>query len=151
MFNKNKTKRAVDTLITQHTTITGDMAFSGVLYIDGKVIGNVSAVEGGSILTIGARGSVEGEINVPHVIVFGEVEGDIHANEEVELMEKASIKGDVYYSLLQMAMGAAVNGKLVHKDPIGTQRLEHKPQHKPQSHKPQTHKPQTQAEPQIDD
>ncbi len=128
MFSKKKTTRAVDTLITQHTTIKGDIAFSGVLYIDGKVIGNIAAIEDGSILTIGARGSVEGEVNVPHVIVFGKVEGDIHASEEVELMEKSGISGDVYYSMLQMAMGAAVNGKLVHKDPKKTHRLEHKPQ-----------------------
>jgi len=127
MFNKKKTKRAVDTLITQHTTITGNMEFSGVLYIDGKVIGDVEADENGSILTIGARGHVEGEIKVPHVIVFGGVEGNIHASEEVELMEKAVINGDVYYSMLQMAMGAAVNGKLVHKPNPGMQRLEHNP------------------------
>ncbi len=128
MFNKKKTKRAVDTLITQHTTIRGDVAFSGVLYIDGRVSGNVSSEETGSILTVGARGVVQGEIKVPHVIVFGEVVGDIHAAEEVELMEKARVNGDVHYLLLQMAMGATVNGQLLHKDPAGTQRLEHKPQ-----------------------
>jgi len=128
MFNNSKAKKAVDTLITKNTTIHGNVEFSGVLYIDGKVIGNVLASEAGSMLTIGARGFVEGEIRVPHVSIFGDVLGDIYANEEVELMEKAKISGDVYYHLLQMAMGASVNGKLVHKDPEQTQRLEHKPE-----------------------
>jgi cytoskeletal protein CcmA (bactofilin family) len=127
MFSSNKPKKAVDTLITKNTTIHGNVEFSGVLYIDGTVKGNVLSSEPGSMLTIGARGIVEGEVRVPHVSIFGEVLGDIYANEEVELMEKAKISGDVYYHLLQMAMGASVNGKLVHRSAEQTQRLEHKP------------------------
>ncbi len=128
MFNNKKHKKAVDTLITQNTIIHGNIEFSGVLYIDGRVIGDILASETNSMLTIGARGVVEGEVRVPHVSIFGEVLGDIHTNEEVELMEKARVSGDVYYHRLQMAMGASVNGKLVHKDPTPTQRLEHKPE-----------------------
>jgi len=127
MFSNSKPKKAVDTLITKNTTIHGNVEFSGVLYIDGTVKGNVLASESGSMLTIGARGIVEGEVRVPHVSIYGEIKGDIYANEEVELMEKAKISGDVYYHLLQMAMGASVNGKLVHKAAETTQRLEHKP------------------------
>ncbi len=127
MFNNSKPKKAVDTLITKNTTIHGNVEFTGVLYVDGTVKGNILASEPGSMLTIGARGIVEGEVRVPHVSIFGEVMGDIYASEEVELMEKAKISGDVYYHLLQMAMGASVNGKLVHKDPEQTQRLEHRP------------------------
>ncbi len=135
MFNNKKQKKAVDTLITKNTTIHGSVEFSGVLYIDGNVVGNVLASESGSMLTIGARGVVEGEVRVPHVSIFGEVKGDIYANEEVELMEKATISGDVYYHMLQMAMGASVNGQLVHKEKEPTQMLEHNPKSSGQNQK----------------
>src|SRR5690606_41538403 len=39
-----------------------------------------------------------------------------HSSKHIELAEKASIKGNVYYNLIEMAMGAAVNGNLVHSD-----------------------------------
>lgn len=42
------------------------------------------------------------------------IEGDVYAVGKVELFEKARIAGDVYYNLLEMAVGAEVNGKLVH-------------------------------------
>jgi cytoskeletal protein CcmA (bactofilin family) len=40
--------------------------------------------------------------------------GDVFAVENVELAQKARITGDVYYNLIEMAMGAEVNGSLVH-------------------------------------
>ncbi len=127
MFN-NKKKRAVDTLINQLTVIKGKIDFSGVLYIDGIVNGNIISKNEKSVVTVGARGKVKGEIRVPHVVIFGTVSGDIHASQEVELLEHSHIEGNVYYNQLQMAMGSEVNGKLVHTDMSQTQRLEHKPQ-----------------------
>jgi len=126
MFN-NKKKRAVDTLINQQTIIKGKIEFSGVLYVDGIVNGDIISTTDKSVVTIGARGKVKGEIRVPHVIVFGTVTGDIHANEDVELLAHSHIEGNVYYQQIQMTMGSEVNGKLVHTDMAQTQRLEHKP------------------------
>jgi cytoskeletal protein CcmA (bactofilin family) len=42
------------------------------------------------------------------------VTGDVHAVEHVELAPQARIRGDVYYNLIEMAIGAEVNGSLVH-------------------------------------
>jgi cytoskeletal protein CcmA (bactofilin family) len=33
----------------------------------------------------------------------------------IELAPQARVKGNVYYSLIEMAMGAEVNGSLVHR------------------------------------
>ena len=44
--------------------------------------------------------------------------GDVYANERVELAN-ARVSGTVYYRLLEMAMGAEVNGKLVHSEGAG--------------------------------
>ena len=119
---------AADTLITADTKITGDVSFTGVLFVDGIVHGNISAEAGShSMLTVGAQGHIEGEIRVPQVNVYGYVNGDVHALETLNLFKEATIEGDVYYNLLQMAMGSTVNGKLVRKD--GSRKLlDHKPE-----------------------
>ena len=108
---------AADTLITMDTKITGDISFSGVLFVDGHIKGNVSANEGNhSLLTIGANGHIEGEIKVPQVVIYGFVKGDVHTSEHLNLQKESRIVGNVYYNLLEMAMGSSVNGKLVKKD-----------------------------------
>jgi len=89
--------------------------FSGGLHVDGKVKGSVKAVEGDdSVLTLSERGVIEGEVKVPNVVVNGTVIGDVHALAHVELAAQARVHGNVYYSLIEMAMGAEVNGNLVH-------------------------------------
>ncbi|WP_148861574.1 bactofilin family protein [Marinobacter fonticola] len=110
-----------DTLISGKTSISGDVEFSGGLHVDGRIRGKVIAEEGtGAILRISEVGAVEGDIVAPHVIINGTVHGDVYASEHLELAPKASINGNVYYNLIQMAMGASVNGSLVHqKEPVG--------------------------------
>ena len=108
---------AADTLISKEAKISGDINFTGVLFVDGYIKGNITADElENSLLTIGQNGHIEGEINVPHILIFGRVTGDVHALEHVELMSDARIEGNVYYKLIEMAMGAEVNGQMVHKD-----------------------------------
>lgn len=110
-----------DTLVSSRTTVEGDVHFSGGLHVDGTIRGRVVAEEGGdAVLRLSEVGSVEGDIVAPHVIVNGTVHGDVYASTHLELAEKASIHGNVYYNLIEMAMGASVNGSLVHQnEPVG--------------------------------
>ena len=48
------------------------------------------------------------------VSVDGEVVGDIHAGERIELTEHARVQGNVHYSVVEMSAGAQLNGRLVH-------------------------------------
>lgn len=110
-----------DTLISSRTTVEGDVYFSGGLHIDGTVRGRVVAEDGSeAVLRLSEVGSVEGDIIAPHVIINGTVHGDVYATAHLELAEKAAIKGNVHYELIEMAMGASVNGSLVHQSkPVG--------------------------------
>lgn len=121
MFGSRKSKRVtkIDSLIGQDTEIVGNILFSGGLHIDGTVKGNIIATEDNiSVLTVSEQGVIEGEIHVPNVILNGKVCGNVHSTEHVELAVNANVTGNVYYNLIEMAMGAEVNGKLVHsKEP----------------------------------
>ena len=116
--DKKKPKQTVqiDSLIGQNTEIKGDVVFSGGLHIDGVIKGGVIAEQGNdSVLTLSERGTIEGEVRVPNVVINGTIIGDVHASGHVELAAQAKVHGNVYYSLIEMAMGAEVNGNLVHR------------------------------------
>lgn len=118
MFRKSKTTRKgtgpYDTLISNKMAITGDVHFSGGLHIDGRVEGTVYAEEGAdAVLRISDVGEVAGDVYAPHIIINGTVYGNVYSSEDLELASKASINGNVYYHLIEMAMGAAVNGNLL--------------------------------------
>ncbi len=121
---KRKTTR-IDTLIGQHSEVLGDIKFSGGLHIDGTIKGNVIAErDSHSMLSLSEQGTIEGEVSVPFVVLNGVVIGDVHGGDHVELASKARVTGNVYYNLIEMAIGAEVNGKLVHmQDAEGTTML----------------------------
>lgn len=111
---KRKRTSHIDTLVGQSTELTGELHFTGGLHVDGTIRGAVVASDSGSLLSLSEKGAIEGEVRVPNVIINGRVEGDVYAAEHVELAAQARVNGDVYYGLIEMAMGAEVNGKLVH-------------------------------------
>lgn len=119
MFKKDKAKKKktvnrIDTLIGRHTHIRGDVSFSGGLRVDGSIEGNINATgDDSSVLTLSDNGSIDGEVRVPNVIINGQVNGNVYASQHVELAPKARINGNLYYRMLEMAMGSEVNGHLI--------------------------------------
>ena len=117
--NSNSSKRKmtkVETLVGEGTCIDGDVTFNGGLHVDGTVRGNISAANGDSmaLLVVGEHGRIEGEVNVPQVVISGSIMGDVRAAESVELAPNSQVTGNIYYTRIEMAMGAAVNGQLIH-------------------------------------
>ena len=109
------------TLIAANTEVTGDVAFVNQLYINGVVRGNILAsADSDATVIISEEGSVSGEIRVPNVVVNGKVEGDVYASTRIELATKAEVKGNVYYKLIEMQLGAMVAGQLVHDESLGS-------------------------------
>jgi cytoskeletal protein CcmA (bactofilin family) len=117
MFKRKQNKNLkIDTLIGVGTRINGDVDFSGGLHLDGYINGNVSAEPGvAATLSVSEQGGIEGSVNVSNVILNGIVKGDIDATLRVELGEKARVLGNVRYSAIETAVGAQINGKLIHR------------------------------------
>jgi len=115
MFNR-KAKSTIDSLIGSSTSIQGDVHFKGGLRIDGHIKGNVVAETGSiSMLVISENAKVEGEVRVAHLVVNGEIVGDVYSSELLELQPKARITGNVNYKALEMHSGALVRGQLTHE------------------------------------
>jgi len=117
MFKRKQNKNLkIDTLIGAGTRINGDVEFAGGLHLDGYISGNVSSEPStDAILSVSEQGGIEGSVSVPNVILNGIVKGDIDATLRVELGEKARVLGNVRYSAIETAVGAQINGKLIHR------------------------------------
>ena len=131
MFNRRKNQvkfPQMDTLIGAHTRIRGDVEFNGGLHLDGIIEGNVMSEQGSaSRLSISDSATVQGSINVPIVIMNGLVQGDIVAATRVDLGSTAKVNGNVYYGLIEMAMGAQINGKLIHQSAVSEKSTDSNP------------------------
>ena len=113
---KQKRHTVIDTLVGSNSKVNGDLYFAGGCHVDGVVKGSVTAdLDGNSALTVSEDGTIEGGVTVPHVILNGIVRGDVVAGQRVELGPTARVVGNVYYNLIEMAIGAEINGKLVHQ------------------------------------
>jgi cytoskeletal protein CcmA (bactofilin family) len=122
MFGNDKKKSTavvggVDTLIGPQVFIRGDVSFTGGLYVEGRIIGAVVADEGAdAVITLSEKGSIEGEVRAPHVIVNGTLRGDIYAGSRLEMAANARVEGNVHYKMIEMAAGAMITGRMVHGD-----------------------------------
>lgn len=115
--NKEKVSKPVetiDTLIGSGSILQGDLEFTGGLRVDGHIKGHVSAQDSNNgTLVLSESGVVEGDINVPHVVINGTVNGNIASTGHIELQASAKITGDIHYKAVEMELGAVLNGSLV--------------------------------------
>ncbi|MEK6302282.1 MAG: polymer-forming cytoskeletal protein [Acidobacteriota bacterium] len=88
--------------------ITGDIAFSDRLQVDGKVSGKLSS-DGGTLI-IGETGQLEAQIDVGVCVVHGSVEGNLTARSKVEVRSTGRVHGDVMTPVLLVEEGAVFNG-----------------------------------------
>ncbi len=129
MFGKSKSKfRAprISTVIGSGTEIVGSIHFSNGLHVDGVVKGDVISdpEDQSATLTLSELGTIEGNVQVGNVMLNGTVVGDVVASNRVELAPRAKITGTLTYALLEMSMGAEVNGKLIHAGDREPKKLE---------------------------
>lgn len=116
------------TLVSRDTTIVGDVHFSGNLDVEGVVKGNIIAEDGkDAVVRVIDKGTVQGEIRAPSVIINGTVEGDVYSSKNLELAAKGRVQGNVHYTLLEMAAGSEVNGSLTHLESSETGQSNSKP------------------------
>ena len=92
-------------VISNGTSIIGNMASDGAIRIDGEVLGDVSA----NSVTVGQSGRVDGTVHAQEVIILGCVTGSIDGS-DVHIESTARVQGDVTHSVLSVKPGAQIDG-----------------------------------------
>jgi cytoskeletal protein CcmA (bactofilin family) len=98
------------TLIGKSVTIKGDLSGSEDLVMDGTLEGTVTLTE--SRLTVGPNARIKADLTVRDLIVFGVVDGNIHATGRMELRQSAVVNGDVVASRLSIEENATIKGRV---------------------------------------
>ncbi len=114
----------ITTVIGRDTELRGDLRFHGGLHVDGSIKGDIIGMsDDAAALILSESGKVEGDVRVANVVLNGTIIGDVYASERAELASQARVTGTLYYRLLEMAMGAEVNGQLVRMEEEETRML----------------------------
>ena len=113
---KELLKAKINTLIGEGCTIDGVVSFTGGLHVVGTINGGVKSADDQSLLIINENALIKGDVKVNHLIANGQIDGNVYATGKVELFDKAHINGHVYYNLLEVSVGAEVNGKLIQQE-----------------------------------
>lgn len=111
MFFKRNDK--LDALIGLNSEFNGNLFTNGTLRIDGRLTGNITA----EWVVIGENGVVKGDIKAKGVIIGGSIEGNINADELVDIKYTGKLSGDIHTRRLSVAEGGLFEGRsLIQKD-----------------------------------
>jgi cytoskeletal protein CcmA (bactofilin family) len=97
------------TVLTSDCEFKGALAFSGELELHGRLEGTIES-EGGA-LTVGEQALIKAEIKVNDVLIYGKVQGNIHATGRIEIRGKAEVYGDLHSNRLAMDDGVVFVGR----------------------------------------
>ncbi len=98
-----------ETIIAQGVKVEGDFHSQGDVSIDGEVTGSVQTEQA---LNIGVSARIQADVEALSAIVAGEVQGNIKANEKLELLATSVVHGDITTGLISVAPGAQLNGRV---------------------------------------
>lgn len=136
MSDQDQSNRSV---ISSEVEIIGTVKTSGSIQIEGRVEGEI--LSEGDVL-LGKSGSVKGDLHVNSVTVAGTIQGNIHAQDRIELKSTARLLGDIKSKRLAVEDGVTFVGKS-EVNPTGQPiKIDEAAEAKPSSSKPEAQGPQ---------
>jgi cytoskeletal protein CcmA (bactofilin family) len=106
MFSKETDK--LETILGMNSSFKGELSVRGTLRIDGNVEGQVDA----DCVILSESAEVKGEIKVKKIIIGGKTDGNVRAQELVEIKSKGKVLGDIFTPKLTIIEGAEFNGRV---------------------------------------
>lgn len=88
----------------------GELSAEEEIIIQGTVEGTVAPHA--KIVVVGKEGRVRALIHANSVRIEGQVDGDIHGDDFVELIKGAKVSGDIYSPCVSIEKGVQFNGKV---------------------------------------
>ena len=112
-MKKEKKIDSISTFIGSDANFEGTIEFQGTIRVDGRVKGKISS-EGGTLI-VGEKAVVNADITAGAVIVMGELNGTIDANERIEVYPPGRLGGNVLAAVILIKPGGIFNGNCAMK------------------------------------
>jgi|UniRef100_A0A7V3UZ32 cytoskeletal protein CcmA (bactofilin family) len=106
-MSRDKNVGKLDTVIGSETSVKGDVRVNGGLRVDGKLEGRVDI---GDIFLAGPSSFLKGDVQCRSAVIAGRIEGDVRANETVELQTGAQVFGNITCRELVIQPGCFFQG-----------------------------------------
>ena len=100
-------RHANTTIIAAGTTIKGEFQGDSIVYVDGKLLGNINSK---SLIVIGKSGLIEGEIVSKKAIISGHLLGTAHCD-EIEIKAGGKVIGQITSDVLMIERGSFFEGE----------------------------------------
>jgi cytoskeletal protein CcmA (bactofilin family) len=97
------------TVISESTTIVGDVVTAGPLMVSGRIQGDGKV---GGTLSVSKSAHWEGDISAKQAVLAGTVIGRIHIEDKLEITASAVITGEIVAKVLAIANGARIEGEV---------------------------------------
>jgi cytoskeletal protein CcmA (bactofilin family) len=97
------------TVISESTTVVGDIETQGPLMVSGHVRGNGKI---GGTLSVSKSAHWEGDISARQAVLAGSVTGKIVVEDKLEISSSAVISGEIVAKVLAIANGARIEGEV---------------------------------------
>ncbi len=107
--------------------IKGDVSGTDDLLIEGKIEGTIQ-MEGHKV-TVGAGAKIVADILAGEILVYGEVKGNLHARDRIEIKQDGAVLGELTTSRIMIEDGAYFKGSIEidRRAATGNHRLERVP------------------------
>jgi cytoskeletal protein CcmA (bactofilin family) len=106
MFAKDPEK--MESFLGTDSTFKGELNVKGTLRVDGSVEGRLNA----DCVILSEKASVKGEIQGKKLVIGGSVEGNLRAQELVEIKSRGKVMGDISTPQFVVTEGARFNGRI---------------------------------------
>lgn len=118
MFKKKEVLigEKIETIIGASTSFKGDLNSEGAIRIDGGYEGSVETK--GDVI-IGEKGKAKATINARHILVAGELKGDIKCFGKLEINCTGKLIGDIDVESIVIEEGAVFKGNCTMKNVSG--------------------------------
>jgi cytoskeletal protein CcmA (bactofilin family) len=97
----------IGAFLGKETLFEGKMTFQGIFRLDGKFEGEI--FESGTLI-VGESAAVKGKIGVNTIIINGRVEGEVNAEERVEIHPTGIFFGTLITPILSVNEGGILDG-----------------------------------------
>lgn len=102
-----KIKDHINAFLGKDSEFEGKFSFSGTVRIDGSFKGEIFT---GDTLIIGEEAVVESEIHASHIIISGEVQGNVIGENKIEMLSPAKVFGNIQAPVITIEAGVIFEG-----------------------------------------
>ena len=95
-------------MIGEGVTITGTIKANSKVTIQGTVDGDIEC----NSITISKSGNVKGKIKTDTITVEGKAEGEVNADDVLNIKSTGHVSGKVFYGEIQIEEGGKISGEI---------------------------------------